>query len=119
MLQPPDAAAVLRANADGPHILGVLLNKHRLGGAPMSHQYSGPDFGFPLGDGRLDFCDLYAFPKPGDTNRSIFIMDVHPSTGINPQGPTTSEPFAPEAIYELRIDTDGDLVADIAFRFRF
>jgi hypothetical protein len=85
----------------------------------MSHHYSGPDFGFPHGDARLDYCDLYAFPKPGDTNRSILIMDVHPSTGVNPQGPTTTEPFAPEAIYELRIDTDGDVVADIAYRFRF
>ena len=85
----------------------------------MSHHYSGPDFGFPCGDARLDFCDLYAFPKPGDADRSILIMDVHPSRGVNPPAPTTSEPFAPEAIYELRIDTDGDVVADVAYRFRF
>ncbi len=26
----------------------------------MSHHYSGPDFGFPHGDARLDFTDLYA-----------------------------------------------------------
>jgi hypothetical protein len=31
----------------------------------MSHHYSGPDFGFPHGDARLDFTDLYAFPKAG------------------------------------------------------
>jgi len=85
----------------------------------VSHHYSGPDFGFPQGDARLDFCDLYAFPKPGDGNRSILIVDVHPSKGVNPPGPTTTEPFAPEAIYELKIDTDGDLVADVAYRFRF
>jgi hypothetical protein len=85
----------------------------------MSHHYSGADFGFPLGDARLDFCDLYAFPKPGETNRSIVIMDVHPSKALDPAGPTTSEPFSPEAVYELRIDTDGDLVADIGYRFRF
>src|SRR4051794_7301407 len=85
----------------------------------MSHHYSGADFGFPLGDARLDFCDLYAFPKPGDTSRSILIMDVHPSKALDPAGPTTSEPFSPEAIYELSIDTDGDLVADIGYRFRF
>jgi len=29
----------------------------------MSHHYSGPDFGFPRGDARLDLTDLYAFPK--------------------------------------------------------
>jgi pimeloyl-ACP methyl ester carboxylesterase len=32
----------------------------------MSHHYSGPDYGFPHGDARLDLTDLYAFPKPGD-----------------------------------------------------
>src|SRR3981081_1950959 len=85
----------------------------------MSHHYSGPDFGFPHGDARLDFTDLYAFPKPGDTGKSILIMNVHPSAGENPTGPTTTEPFAPEALYELKIDTDGDAVADVAYRVRF
>jgi hypothetical protein len=85
----------------------------------MSHHYSGPDYGFPHGDARLDLTDLYAFPKPGDAGKSILIMNVHPDTGVNPPGPTTEEAFAPDAIYELKIDTDGDLVADIAYRVRF
>jgi Domain of unknown function (DUF4331) len=85
----------------------------------VSHHYSGPDFGFPHGDARLDFTDLYAFPKPGDAGKSILIMNVHPSAGVSPPGPTTADPFAPEAIYELKIDTDGDAVADIAYRVRF
>src|SRR6059058_4383830 len=85
----------------------------------MSHHYSGPDFGFPQGDARLDFTDLYAFPKPGDTGKSILIMNVHPSAGENPPGPTTTEPFAPEALYELKVDTNGDGVAEVAFRTRF
>jgi len=85
----------------------------------MSHHYSGPDFGFPRGDARLDLTDLYAFPKPGDAGKSILIMDVHPSAAKKPPGPTTAEPFAPEAIYELKIDTDGDAVANIAYRVRF
>src|SRR5260370_41549206 len=85
----------------------------------MSHQYSGPDLGFPHGNARLDFTDLYAFPKPGDASKSIFIMNVHPSASQNPPGRTTAEPFAPEALYELKIDTDGDAVADIAYRVRF
>ena len=85
----------------------------------MSHHYSGPDFAFPHGDARVDFWDLFAFPKPGDTSRSILIMDVHPSVGFTPPGPTSEEPFAPEAIYELKIDTDRDVVANIAYRVRF
>src|SRR5436190_7433559 len=85
----------------------------------MSHHYSGPNFGFPRGDARLDFTDLFAFPKPGEPGKSILIMNVHPSASANPSGPTTAEPFAPEALYELKIDTDGDAVADIAYRLRF
>ena len=85
----------------------------------MSHHYSGPDFGFPRGDARLDLTDLYAFPKPVAAGKSILIMNVHPSLGLSPAGPTTDDPFAPEAIYELKIDTDGDLVADIAYPVRF
>ncbi len=85
----------------------------------MSHHYSGPDFGFPHGDARLDLTDLFAFPKPGDASKSILIMDVHPSAGVNPPGPTTDVAFSPQAIYEFRIDTNGDQVADIAYRVRF
>ena len=85
----------------------------------MSHHYSGPDWGFPHGDARLDLTDLYAFPKPGDAGKSILIMNVHPSAGENPPGPTTADPFAPEALYELKVDTDGNAVADIAYRVRF
>jgi len=40
---------------------------------------------FPRGDARLDFTDLYAFPKPGDPSKSVLVMDVHPSFGVNPK----------------------------------
>jgi hypothetical protein len=101
ILTPPDGAALHEKDSS------------------MSHHYSGPDFSFPRGDARLDFTDLYAFHKPGDAGKSILIMNVHPSAGENPPGTTTAEPFAPEALYELKIDTDGDAVADIAYRVRF
>jgi hypothetical protein len=67
----------------------------------------------------LDLTDLFAFTKPGDAGKSILIMDVHPSTSLNPPVPTPSEPFAPEARYEIRVDTNGDLLADVTFRMRF
>ena len=85
----------------------------------MSHHFSGPNFTCPHGDPRLDLCDLYAFPSPGDVDKSILIMNAHPSFSINPPGPTPSVPFATEAIYELKIDTNGDSAADIAYRVRF
>ena len=85
----------------------------------MSHHYAGPDFGFPHGDARLNLTDLYAFPKPGHAGKSILVMNVHPSVGVNPTGPTTDEPFSPNALYELRIDTDGDAIANITYQVRF
>jgi hypothetical protein len=85
----------------------------------MSHHYSGPEYGFPHGDARLDLTDLYAFPKPGDAGKSILIMNVHPSVAVNPPGTTTREAFATKAVYELKIDTNGDAVADIAYRVCF
>ena len=85
----------------------------------MSHHYSGPKFGFARETPVSDLTDLFAFPKPGDANKSIVIMNVHPSNAFDPPEPTTAEPFAPEALYELRVDTNGDMVADIAYRVRF
>ena len=35
-----------------------------MGNPFISHHYSGPHFGFPHGDARLDVTDLYALPKP-------------------------------------------------------
>jgi hypothetical protein len=85
----------------------------------MSHHYSGPNVGFPRGDARLDFTDLYAFPSPADANRFVLIMNVHPSSSLLSPAPTTAEPFSADAIYEFKIDTNADAVADIAYRVRF
>ena len=85
----------------------------------MSHHASGPNFGFPRGDARLDMTDLYAFPKPGDPACSIIILNVHPSFRLDSPEPTTKEPFAPGALYELKIDTDGDAIANLAYSVQF
>ena len=85
----------------------------------MSHHASGPNFGFPRGDARLDMTDLYAFPKPGDPGKSILILNVHPSFRLDSPEPTTKEPFAPGALYEIKIDTNGDAVADICYSVQF
>ena len=85
----------------------------------MSHHYSGPRLDFPHGDARLDLTDVFAFPKPGEVGKSILIMNVHPSFGLDPLKPTTAIPFAADAMYELRIDTNGDKVADVTYRMVF
>jgi hypothetical protein len=85
----------------------------------MSHHYSGPNFAFPNGDARLNCTDLYVFPKPGDGSKTILLWNSHPSFGVNPPGPTTTEPFSTSALYEVMIDTNGDLIAEIAYSVRF
>ena len=85
----------------------------------MSHHASGPNFGFPRGDARLDMTDLYAFTKPGDPAKSIIVLNVHPSFALDSPEPTTTEPFAPGALYEIKIDTDGDAIADIRYSVQF
>jgi len=76
------------------------------------HLYA-PGFKSPNMDARVDICDIYAFRKPRDDNKSVFVFDV------NPFAPTFADSFAPEAVYELKIDTNRDAVADIAYRFTF
>jgi len=63
--------------------------------------------------------DLYAFTKPGDTAKSIIVLDVHPSFRLDSPEPTTKEPFAPGALYEFKIDTDGNAVADLSYSVQF
>jgi uncharacterized protein GlcG (DUF336 family) len=85
----------------------------------MSHHASGPNFNFPRGDARLDMTDLYAFIKPGDPNKSILILNVHPSFRLDSPEPTTTEPFKPGALYEIKIDRNGDAVADLGCSVQF
>ena len=64
-------------------------------------------------DPRTDITDLYVFQNPGDSTRSILILDV------NPEAPTHAKAFDPQASYEFKIDTDGDFEAEIAFHVLF
>ena len=85
----------------------------------MSHHASGPNFGFPRGDARLDMTDLYAFTKPGDPSKLVIVLNVHPSFRLDSLEPTTKEPFAPGALYEFKIDTNRDAVADLTYSVQF
>ncbi len=67
----------------------------------------------PKMDARIDICDIYAFQKPKDVNKSVLVLNV------NPVAPTYGDSFSSEAVYELKVDTNGDAVADIAYRFMF
>ena len=75
----------------------------------MSNHFTGLDLGPPLGDQRLDLCDLYAFQSPTDPARTVLILNANPS----------ADALHPDAIYRLAIDNDGDLLNDIAFSYVF
>jgi len=70
----------------------------------MSNHFTGLSLGPPLGDQRLDLCDLYAFQSPADKNRTVIILNANPN----------ADALHPDAIYRLNIDNDGDYLTDIA-----
>src|SRR6266571_4321833 len=79
----------------------------------MADHLDAPGLMSPNMDAEIDITDHYAFQKPGDANKSILIFNV------NPLAPTLADSFEHEAIYEIKVDTDADAVAEIAFRITF
>ena len=75
----------------------------------MSNHFTGLSLGPPLGDQRLDLCDLYAFRSPADPSKTVIILNANPN----------ADALHPDAIYRLNIDNDGDLLTDIAFSYVF
>ena len=71
----------------------------------MSNHFTGLSLGPPLGDQRLDLCDLYAFGVPGDPSKTVLILNANPN----------ADALHPDAIYRLNIDSDGDYLTDVAF----
>lgn len=77
----------------------------------MSNHFTGLDLGPPLGDQRLDLCDLYAFQSPADPARTVLILNANPFA--------EALEFHPDAIYRLNIDNDGDCLTDLAVSYTF
>jgi len=72
----------------------------------MSHHFDYPT------DETLDISDAYCFAGASDRDgpRTVFGMNASPTYG---------KPWNPAGYYELRLDTNGDFVEDITWRFRF
>ena len=79
----------------------------------MADHLDSPGLMPPGGDASIDITDIYAFQKPGDATKSILILNV------NPLAPTLASAYNPRAIYEIKVDTDGDALADVAFKVMF
>jgi hypothetical protein len=68
----------------------------------------------PGGDTRLDITDVYAFQSPSNPENTVLIMGVNPLAGVLNDGT-----FHPGAVYEFRIDSDGDAIEDLTYRVTF
>ncbi len=79
----------------------------------MADHLDAPGLMSPNSDPRVDITDHYAFQKPGDDDKTILILNV------NPLAPTLATSFEPGAIYEFKVDTDADALAEINFRVTF
>jgi hypothetical protein len=75
----------------------------------VSNHFTGLSLGPPLGDQRLDLCDLYAFQSPADPTRTVLILNANPN----------ADALDPDAIYRLNIDNDGDYRTDVALSYVF
>jgi hypothetical protein len=75
----------------------------------MSNHFTGLSLGPPLGDQRLDLCDLYAFPSSADPTRTVIVLNANPA----------ADALHPDAIYRLNIDNDGNCLTDLAFSYVF
>jgi len=65
-------------------------------------------------DKRIDITDVYAFRT--SASRTALVLNVNPLLS-----PASTRPaqFRPSALYEFKLDTNGDSFADIAYRVRF
>lgn len=79
----------------------------------MADHLDAPGLMSPAMDARVDITDHYAFQKPGDSSKTILILNV------NPLAPTHADEFRHDALYETLVDTNGDARPDISFRYRF
>ena len=75
----------------------------------MSHHLDSP---LARQDTRLDITDVYLFRG---TMGTVFVMNGNSSIA----GRKYPERFHPEALYEFKVDTDGDAIEDVTFRVSF
>jgi hypothetical protein len=68
---------------------------------------------FDTEDSRTDLTDLYVFPSSDRPGCSVLILD------FNPEAVHGEIAWDPAASYEIKIDTDGDIEADVAYHVLF
>ena len=96
------AAAALAAAVAGPEPRAGVASSHRE--APLISE-----------DPCADLTDLYAFRSPDRPNTVTILANVIP--GEDPAAGPNYYTFSPNARYNLKIDTNGDVTPDVIYRF--
>ncbi len=69
------------------------------------------------GDPKVDATDLYAFVSPDNSNTVTLIANYLPFE--EPAGGPNFYAFDDNALYEIKVDNNGDAVPDVKYQFRF
>jgi hypothetical protein len=80
--------------------------------APAADHRDGPIFPNTAVNGQQDINDIYVFRSPANANNTVFVFTFQPFPGN--LSPATIDPAT---IFDLHIDTNGDFVEDLTFRF--
>jgi Domain of unknown function (DUF4331) len=78
--------------------------------AYASHHNDGPT---AKKDSRLNLTDMYVFPSR-DAKSTVFVVNV-----VKDAGRAGAKNLHPGAVYDIAIDTTGDLSSDMRLRFKF
>ena len=84
------------------------------GAAASADHRDGPLFENTAANGRSDLGELYVLRSPVNANNTVLILTVSPFAGF-----VTPRTFDESQVYEIRIDTNGDAVEDLAFESTF
>ncbi|MGL5857738.1 MAG: DUF4331 family protein [Angustibacter sp.] len=75
----------------------------------MGHHFDSPT---SVEDPRIDPTDFFVLP--GSTGKTtVFVLNVNPDAGRN-----APAQFREETLYEIRVDTNGDLTENVALQAR-
>src|SRR5712671_3780018 len=111
------AGAEVRWNVRRPlyflTMLVLLVGYAVMPGRASSHREA------PLisGDPQADNTDVYAFMSPDNPDLVTIIASYIPFE--DPPGGPNFYRFGDNVLYEIKIDNNGDAVADITYQFRF
>src|SRR5436190_14314199 len=108
---------ILVALALGAAALSLLLILTRAGGPTNAFASSHSEAPLISQDPRADNTDLYAFVSPDNTNTVTMIANYIPLEA--PASGPNFYSFDDSALYEIKVDNDGDGQPDLGYQFRF